>query len=284
MNHKEFLIEHYPNGFTFEPMSLRLLEERIGNGKWNDEIIKELQEQAFERSDGVYFFPEQIADDETCLNILITADDWIDRYGCFSLNALWQKYLPHIKNLTDNICDFEIFLVKLQLYKCFNVYPVGIRLARAIGTDRKLTEQKLVKHIQDRLDENYGTATEHDILNHIPALDADLLSAIVKNYLPEVLQTEINGIICYQQQEVVGIPEDLTEKINETIIQIEAVKLPVSEDAMHVILSLTYQTNFNETYQIPNKKTFRQLIDQHYHGEAREWKGGQFKLRNTDIE
>jgi hypothetical protein len=53
---------------------------------------------------------------------------------------------------------------------------------------------------------------------------------------------------------------------------------------MHILLSLEYQTNFFETYQIPDKKTFRQLIDQQYQGEAREWKSGVFQLKDIDGE
>jgi hypothetical protein len=286
MNYKEFIIDHYPNGFSFEPMALRLLENLAGQGKWADEIIEELQEQVFERSDGVYLFPEQIADEETRRNIINTAEDWIKRFGCFSLNALWEKYSSHIKNLTEYIDDFENFLDLLLPYTLIgaNASKSKVRIMRSRGTNRQLMEQQLAQHIQNILEEKYGTATEHDIVNNIPALDADLLAVLVKNHLPNIFKTDINEITCYQQQEAIGLPENLDEKINKIIIQLETVDLLVSDEAIHILLSLEYQTNFFETYQIPDWQTFYKVIEQHHQSNVREWKNGIFQLKNLDGE
>jgi hypothetical protein len=124
-------------------------------------------------------------------------------------------------------------------------------------------------------------ATEYDIIEKIPALDTNLLSAIVKDRLPLVMKTESDGLVWYLKQEI-SIPDDFGEKVATAIEQLEAVNVPVSEEALHVVLSLAYQANFNATYQITDKKTFRNLVEQHYNGEQREWKGSVFRLINWD--
>ncbi|GHT10648.1 hypothetical protein FACS1894170_03080 [Planctomycetales bacterium] len=284
MKYKEFIIQNYPNGFTFEPMAIRLLEEKAGIGKWDDETIDNLKAQAVRRQDGIYVFSEQIADEKTRREIVNTAEEWIATFGCFSLNTLQQRFQLKIQNLSDNILDFERFLDRLQEYEAYkhtwhNQNKSVARFTRAIGVAKDVALERIVSQIENVINVQLH-ATEYDIIEKIPALDTNLLSTIVKDRLPLVMKTESDGLVWYLKQEM-SIPDDFGDKITEAIEQLEAVNVPVSEEALHVVLSLAYQANFNTTYQITDKKTFRNLVEQHYKGERREWKGGIFRQIET---
>jgi hypothetical protein len=154
MKYKEFIIQNYPNGFIFEPMAIRLLEEKAGIGKWDDEVIDNLKTQAVKRQDGIYVFPEQIADEKTRREIVNTAEEWIATFGCFSLNVLRQRFQLKIQNLSDNILDFERFLDRLQEYEAYKhtYYSQNksvTRFTRAVGVAKDVALERIVSQIEN---------------------------------------------------------------------------------------------------------------------------------------
>jgi hypothetical protein len=280
MKYKEFVIKNYPNGFTFEPMAMRLIEEKAGIGQWDAEVIDELKSHAVKRQDGVYVFPEQITDEEIQLQMIDAAEDWIERFGCFSLSVLRQQFEYKIKNLSDHIEDFETFFNSLygnEPYKSvwYNTPKGRIRFTRDAETSKDDALKTMTQRIETIIGENYGTVTEYTILEQIPALDAEWLAAIIKDHLPEIVKTVHDGLTCYQRQEELGIPEDFAETVSIIVHQLEDIDLLVCEVALHTVLSEYYRINFNKTYQL-EWKDFRRLVAQHYQGERREWKNGIF--------
>lgn len=279
--HKTFIIQSYPNGFSFEPMAIRLLESQANLGRWDDNVITALKAKAIKRNmDNVYFFPEQIASKKNRKDILDTADEWIKIFGCFSLAALRNRFQHIIHNLSDDILDFECFLSALQdneEYKTiwYPPMPVGrTRLVRDIRNDKEAATKLMASHIEELFDER-DTIAEASILERIPALDSALLSAIVKEHLPFVTQQKNSDLLWYCRQ-CLSIPIDLSEKILSCVQQIENVDFPVSEPALQLLLSLAYQTHFLNTYNVGSGKAFRALIAQHFNAEERKWVGGIF--------
>lgn len=285
--YKEFIIQNRPNGFIFEPMAVRLLENESGFGKWTDDVLDALMIQMVQRKvDGMYFFPEQIAETETQIEMFIVAEEWIKNYGCFSLNALRQRFQLRIQNLTDDMPFFEDFLKMLPEHDAYSVVwhpplpPGKTRLVRAIGANKDIAIEKLVSHIKDIIDEKY-TLTEGQLIDYIPALDSTLLATLIKEHLPLVIKKEYDSCVWYCKNEI-PIPDDLTEKIASCIQQVEALELPVNENALHLLLSLAYQTNFMQTYGIANTRSFKTLIERHYRGVERRWKGGVFLVESNE--
>lgn len=286
--HKAFLIKNYPNGFTFEPMTIRLLEAKANLGKWDDDIIDDLKNQIITRTmDNVYLFPEQIADSNTRIEVVNTAEKWIKDFGCFSLNALRERFQFRIKNLPDDdIFGFERFLELLHEYDAYRTAwhpplpPGKTRLTRAVGANKEIVMKKLASCIEELIDELH-VPTEGQLLEKIPALDSTLLSTITKERLPFVMKTEYDGCTWYSKKET-SIPVDLSEKIASCIQQIEAVDMLVTEDTLLILLSLVYQTNFMKSYHIPDNRSFRTLIEQHYDGEKRRWSRGVFSIVSAE--
>ena len=286
LKYKQFIIQNNPCGFTLEPMAVRLLEAKADLGKWGDDVIDGLKTQAvkLKQSIGdVYLFPEQIADKNTQNEVVNTAKEWIKNFGCFSLNALHQRFQLRIQNLsTDDIVAFENFLELLHKYKPYSIVwhppqpPGKTRLVRANDVDRAVAIRKLAHNIEKLINEHF-TLTEGQLFEYIPALDSTLLSTIIKEYLPFVLKTENIGCIWYNKKES-SLPDDLSEKIVSCIQQIESVDCPVHEDALQLMLSLAYQTNFMKSYHIPDKRSFKNLIEQKYYGEKRKWKSHVFSI------
>lgn len=280
--YKTFIVQNRANGFTLEPMAIRLLESQANFGKWGDSVIADLKTKAIKRNtDGVYFFPEQIADKKTRKDIVDTSKEWIKTFGCFSLNSLFGRFQHKIRNIFDDISDFENFLNILEedeTYKTIWYPPMTgkTRLVRAVKTGKETAIKIMKWHIEKLFDEQ-DTITESSLLEHIPALDPALLSSVVKEYLPNVSKQKNNDLLWYCRQHL-SIPPDLSEKIISCIQQIENVDLPVSIAALQLLLSLAYQTHFMKTFDIADNKAFRTLVDQHYSGKERRWSGGVFSI------
>jgi len=274
---KQLIIEKYPNGFSFEPTALRLVEGKIGE-KLDEIDIAEMKQEMFQRQDEVYLFVEQIASEKNRKEIVETAEHWIDSFGCFSLDALFEKYAVKIKNIF-NVEDFGTFLEKLhyplEAYKTIG-YPIPPKcyLTRPIGITKEIALQKLAQCIKEVIDEKYSAA-DYEIMERIPALNGELLIAVVKDKIPQVIKTENNGVQCFQFSEN-HLPDDLETKIKGIIEQFERINLPLSQEALHTALSLAYNCHFNEMYMIPDMKSFRQLAAMYYKNEDRNWKNNVF--------
>ncbi len=253
--HKEFIIKNKPNGFSLEPMALRLLEAEAGLGKWDEQVIDDLRAEIFQRTDGVCFFADQIADDKTQRAIDDLADDWINTFGCFSLDALRVRFESRILHVSDDTTDFECFL---NMYEGYKIVSYGkTRLVRDHEVSKQEALEKMSFHIEMCLDTD--GSSEIQLLERIPALDAGLLSDIVKECLQRVAKLDVDGVVWYCKQASV-FPDDLCASIFQSVQQLEDLDLPVDINSLSILLSLRYQTNFRKTYQIADDKQFRTMV------------------------
>lgn len=278
---QEVIISQYPNGVIFSPMSNRLLEAKSGVAL-DEKIIAELQKQMFRRLDDVWLFPEMLTSEKIQYQIVNTSIMWLAEFDCFSITALSQQVAFEINNLSDVNKEFENFLLFLMdgqsnapqfKPRTWN----GVRIARSQGVDLSFAMERLGHKIEAAIDIAGGIVTETELLMKIPVLDAALLSAVVKDFLPHVLKTEINGLICFSHVENLGLPDDFSTQLSETVLQLETLNLDVSDTVLHTALSLVYGVNFNNAYQISDKKTFRNIVTQYFKGEKpHAWSRGAF--------
>ncbi|MDR0705543.1 MAG: hypothetical protein LBF88_11220 [Planctomycetaceae bacterium] len=276
---KQLIIGKYPNGFSFEPTALRLLEGKIGYIPEENDLA-EMKQEMFQRQDGVYLFCEHVANEKTRKEIINTAEEWIRDFGCFSLEVLRDRYSLKIENLLNDIVCFEDFLKQLHypdsVYKTTWFSSDKFRIARSVGVKCEAAIAKLTQCIEKIIDQKY-CAADYEIIEEIPALNNALLLAVIKDKMPYIIATENNGTMCFQLAEN-HIPDDLNEKIHEAVNKLEFVNLEITQEALHTVLSLLYQKNFNETYLLPDMKTFRKIIERYYNCTNRIWKNNIFTV------
>lgn len=279
---RQVILNEYPNGVIFSPMSNRLMEDRMGIA-FDETVLTTLRKEMFRRFDDVWLFPEMVASEEIQHQIMNTLMMWLTDYGCFSISALSQQVAFKLHNLSDDIKEFENFLLFLAVGHT-NAPQLKTRTWKGVrivylrgGVDLTTVMARLGHNIEAVLDVAGGTVTETDLLMKIPALDAALLSTVVKDFLPHIFKTEMNGLICFSYIENLGLPDDFSMQLSETVLQLEALSLDVSETALHTALSLAYGINFNHVYQISDKKTFRNIVAQNFNGKTPHvWSRGVF--------
>jgi hypothetical protein len=278
---RQVILNEYPNGVIFSPMSNRLFENKVGI-ILDEAMQNALRKQMFRREDNVWLFPEMVANREIQDKIVNTLVGWLTEFGCFSISALRQQVAFEVHNLPDDIKEFEKFLLFLiSEYTIASQIKTrtfsGVRIVRSRVADLNTAMTRLGHNIEVVLDAAGGIVTETELLMEIPALDAVLLSAVVKDFLPHIFKTEMNGLICFSHVESLGLPDDFSTQLSETVQKLETLNLDVSETALHTALSLAYRINFSHVYQISDKKTFRNVVAQYFKGETPHvWSRGVF--------
>ena len=274
----EVLYRNYSTGFRFETTALRLLSAE-SDIEISGEIQNSLKRFLFRRNDDVYFLPDIIADAETRKEIVEFADEFLDEYGFFEISELHALFAENINDKciydTDSFESFYLFINKRNV-RC--VAANGTQIARVQNENVRTlfsgVADKALAIIQDKFG---GVAREDDLRVHFSAISTELLSSIIGDYIEDIVRTEINGIICYQTLDTLGLPDDFSEMLSELLSRLDELELSLTDEVLHTALSLTLGVNFKTEYNIPNDKTYRRLIALYYEGTPeREWKYGKF--------
>ena len=272
------LNEKYANGFRFDTTALRLLSAESGI-EISCEIQNFLKRFLFRRNDDVYFLPDIIANAETRKEIVEFADEFLDEHGFFEMSELHALFAETINDKciydTNSFESFYLFINKRNV-RC--VAANGTRIARVQNENVRTlfsgVADKALATIQDKFG---GVVREDDLRVHFSAISTELLSSIIGDYIEDVVRTEINGIICYQTLDTLGLPEDFSETLSELLSRLDELELSPTDEVLHTALSLTLGVNFKSEYNIPNDKTYRRMIALYYEGAPeREWKYGKF--------
>jgi hypothetical protein len=272
------LIQDYPYGFNFDTTSVRLLAEK--SSVYIDTSIQNtLKSLMFCRNDEVYLLLDVVADSETRKEIIGFAGDWLNNYGCFEISELYARFSDNLnEKAIRNLNDFEVFFkfINRREVRCVAYY--GTRIARVHNKricDLSLGVAKKVISIAQ--DEYGGTVNEDDLRDRFPAFSTDLLSDIIKEHAEELVKTEINGIVCYQTLDALGLSDEFSDTLAAVLEQIDEVGLIPNEEVLHTALSIRLGVNFKAEYNIPDDKTYRRLIAAYYKNEPkREWKRNVF--------
>ncbi len=273
----EVLNQNYTSGFRFETTALRLLSTTSGV-EVDERMQAALKRRMFRRNDNVCFLLDTVADASTRKHIVEFADAYLQEYGCFEISEFYKLYEDKVNpKCIGNANDFESFYEQISNsgVRCVAAPQIGNRIARLSngnvwGTFKEVSE-KIVTTIAD---EFYGSVNEDDLHSKFYAFSTDLLAKIIKNCAADKLvRVEINGSICYQTFDALGLPENFSDVLSETLEKLGDVGLEPSQDVLHTAISLKLGVNFLSEFNLPDWDTYRRLIAIFYKAEPRrEWK------------
>ena len=272
------LMSDYSNGFIFDSTTIRLLSNKSGVAIDN-EIQSILKHGMFQRNDGVYFLPDVAASAELRRKIADLANDFFDKYGFFEVSRLYSFFADDLNvKCVNSVDNFEAFFMYINRCHIRFITLYGIRIVYDQSKRmRNLLSDVAIEILDIAFNENNGVVSEDILQNRFPAFSTLLLSKIIEEYAKELVKTEINGITCYQAFNTLGLPDNFSEVLTETLYQLDDLGLAASEDILHTALSMRLNVNFKAEYNILNNKTYQRLIATCYKGTPkREWKHGIF--------
>lgn len=268
----------YANGFVFSSTSLRLLSEKAGC-----EVTEKMQEQMkrllFERNDEVYYIIDVIATKSERDALVSRAKYALEKIGYYEINELYEANRNSLNNgIIRDLADFEDFYSFLDGENVRCVKKHGFRIARL--RDKSIDElfgAAADKAYEIAHNEYGGVITIDDLLDAFPLCSTQLIDYILKTYSEMFVRTEINDVMCFQTIDALGLTEDFSQQLVETLDHMGALEIPPSDSILHAILSTKMNVNFKKEYGIPDDKVFRRLISLYYKASpSREWKAGLF--------
>jgi len=284
---KDILLREYPNGFKLEPTTVRLLKPLCDND-WDDFTETELEANTFCRKDNIRLFPEQITDTETQQYIVDTVERLLNEYGCFSLTRLHHDVKERLRNLSDDIADFESFLQFIMPQRLLKITNLEINSSKKVRVVRleelSLPEslEFLAHEVKTIITEHGGNVSEYDLLERVPVLDAALLHGTVNECLPDISRHKIGRAdVFFRQNSTYDVPDDFADQLTKTVEQLKSLDIPVTVQALHTAISLHYKYNFMAAYQMTNESEFRDFIKQCYQGTSHCWKSGVFHEKRS---
>jgi hypothetical protein len=246
-----------------------------------------LKQQMFCRNNDVFFLLDVVADENMRKEIIGFADALLYEYACFEIPELYAFYADRLNpKCIGGAEDFEKFYdcISSSNIRCVSAPKIGNRIARYnngnVWEIFGVIAQKIIAVINNEFG---GVISEEDLQKKFCAFSAGLLEKIIKNCVgDELLRVEINGIVCYQTFDALGLPNDFGDTLSAILYRLDDLRLIPNEEVLHTALSLTLGVNFKTEYNIPNQATYRRLIDVYYKANPpREWRGGVFSGIST---
>lgn len=269
--------QEYFNGIRFDDTVIRLLEQS-SSVEMNTYIQEALKKRMFQRSDGLYFLLDVISNSAQ-LELLEKKHllNEIEHHGCVDIKALFSLYNKYGKTTCfRDEKDFEDYIILL--------IPDGISITGALktriirNTSISATESltNAARNVTFTIEES-GGITQEDLQAEYPLLEPDFLVQLINKYTDNVIQTEINGFLCYQTIESLGLDEEFGQILTDCLDELDALKISASQEILHALISLKLGYNLKDEYNIRNDKTFRRMISECYNGsKKRRWKSGIF--------
>lgn len=273
----EALNHTYSTGFRFETTYVNLLSS-VSGVEIDEKMQSALKRLMFRRDDGIYFLFATVTDAVTRKDIVDFADIYLEEYGCFEIPEFYKLYAEKVNPVCiRNADDFESFYEQIGKsgVRCVQAPYVGNRIARysngSVWGTFKEVAAKIVAVISE---EYYGSCNEDDLHTKFCAFSTDLLGKIIKQCAADdLIRVEINGSVCYQTYEALGLPENFSEQLAEVVERMDEIGLTIYRDALHTALSLKIGVNFMAEFNLPDWDTFQRLVAAFYKVEPRrEWK------------
>lgn len=267
----------YSTGFRFETTYINLLSNASGV-EIDEKMQSALKRIMFRRDDGIYFLLDVVTDAATRKNIVDFADSYLEEYGCFEMPEFYKLYADKVNSAcVRNADDFEDFYEQIGKsgVRCVQAPYVGNRIARfsngSVWGTFKEVAAKIVSVISE---EYYGSCNEDDLHTKFCAFSTDLLGKIIKQCAADdLIRVEINDSVCYQTYDALGLPEDFSDVLSETVERLADIGLEPSRDVLHTAISLKIGVNFMAEFNLPDWDTFQRLTATFYKAEPRrEWK------------
>ncbi|HJD22786.1 MAG TPA: winged helix-turn-helix domain-containing protein, partial [Firmicutes bacterium] len=204
----------YPNGFYFSSTALRLLSSKTGVTV--DGALQEaLRRRMIPRADGVWLLPDRLAKPENQARLRETAARWIREYGFFQADALLAFAAPELEDVDLGPGGRETFLACLleqgeetaDLRAVTFLYQYRLMLRKETPLAPVLSAFA-GGALRDAIAESSGMPTQAALLRRLPLINAPLLKALVRTYLPGILCSESDGVVFFQSEDALGLPAD----------------------------------------------------------------------------
>ena len=274
-----YMQHNYPNGFRFEPSYIRLLDEVMGETT-SEETIRALKQQMFCRSDKVWFWASGIATDDVLQHIKEDCYGLLASYHCLELSVFYQRWRANLNTrCIRDAHDFEALLVYLcngtiRLATHNNTRFVRHQSSRSLIVALRKSAQIVLQIIIKCFD---GFVSENDLVTRLGIFSPRVLSFIMRDNAPDLVQTKISDEIHYQTLSDLGIPDNFTDQLEIVLSQLDALSIPASEEALQVVMSLRLGINICAEFHLSSKTSFQRLISRHYKGQIeRSWHDGAF--------
>ncbi len=254
-------VRECPNGVSFAPMAVRLLRQKVPFEDWQ---IEDLKAAMFQLESGLWFFCEMILDDEVQLELEEQATEWLNDYGCFSVERLFKDFygsFHHIATTEDcaiflRYLNFKVAVWGKEGHFCFLSQP---------NIDDNL--EKISDTIAEWLEDADGTMTFNEIELAMPHLTTEALESIRKHFLPEVHEAEVGGVSCWRSTGSITLPDDFSEKLTTIIDTMVALDESVTVSKLGFALNLFYRIRFREVYALLYDDTFMRVCKKHYRSD-----------------
>lgn len=268
--------ESYKEGIRFDDTVISLLSNQCGF-HITDSMCDILRKELFRRNDGLYFLPEQIADERDIKTIKEETLSFLENYRLCEVSRLFEieSLDVSIASIRDeeDYADFLKFLLSdsIRVGKTYT-----FKIIRSLGVTINEATTCLTSKLLASITEN-GCMTEEDLLIKFPVISNRLLKKLLEKNTDEIVTTTINDFLCYQTTETVGFDENFSKLLNSVLEKVNELELSPTVEVLHILLSVEIGQNFRNTYGISDDKTFRRIIAACYRGEKkREWKNGSF--------
>lgn len=252
------LTQEYPNGVSFTPMALRLIRQKV---PFEDCQIESLKIAMFQIEDGRWFSHKMIVDAHSLVVLEKQATAWLNEYGCFSIERLFEDYRGVLRHIaTPGAC--ALFLRHIGFHVTTRRTVGNFCILPSLDLDGAL--KAIAEMIAEWIENADGILACYEIEQAMPNLDIEALEDIRLQFLPEVHKAEIGEILCWRTAEAVILPEDFSEKLISIVDTLTILNLPVSDKNLEFALNLFYRTRFREEYGLQDTKTFVRVCYEHY--------------------
>ncbi|AGI85429.1 hypothetical protein MMALV_06900 [Candidatus Methanomethylophilus alvi Mx1201] len=237
-----------------------LVGERI-----NEELLNNLKQDMFLRSDGLYYLVDEIASEDDLGQIKSSIEDYLENFGCFEVAAMWEYYKPIINDRIimskNHFGELAIFLMNNECH-IRDYYNISFVKKPRVGFPPSF--KKCISKIETVVCEEYcGTMPDESISAEFYGFSIKNLQKIIKDFSDTLYFTEINGSECIQHIDNLGLPEDLSDTISNSVEKLESIGIPLTLEAIHTAISLDLGFSFRDEYGIIDDATLKMIIQRH---------------------
>lgn len=216
------LARECPNGVSFDPMTVRLLRQKIPFQDGQIEVLKTIM---FQVDGGIWLSREMFTNDDTLPRLEEQATGWLKEHGYFSVKQLFDGF----RHVLSPIVTPESFV---ELLRHLGFYVTAWGKVGMFCTLPSLHLEDAVRTLASTLSgligEADGTLTFHEIEKAAPHLAAGELEHVRARFLPEIHSTELSGVPCWCSSEAIMLPEDFPEKLTAIVDTLEMLNEKVS--------------------------------------------------------
>jgi len=117
-----------------------------------------------------------------------------------------------------------------------------------------MTDQEVANYLLCLLESGGGTVAKAKVTDGLPFLKEDEIIRIFAEYLPDVIETTVAGIPCWQR---IQLPVDFAEHFKEAVAKLEEMGFVISPDNLNLTLSIRYGKNFRASYGLGDNFAFK---------------------------